>query len=204
MNVELFTYTYTPEATIERAGRICYASTDKIVEGSLDPGNNTATSAGPFIKGLLNRGHDGPLEHASATIIASGVSRALTHQLVRHRIASYCQESQRYVKVKEPEYVTPPSIKEKEWQVFEDAMGNAWNTYNYLIERGIPAEDARFVLPNACCSKIAITMNFRSWRHFLKLRLDKHAQWEIRTMAGEIFKLLMGIAPNCFEDLTPM
>lgn len=198
MDVRLYNHTNAPEQTIEQVGRVCYNSMGKI---TIEP-----SSAGPFIKGLLNRGHDGPLEHASATIIASGVSRALTHQLVRHRIASYCQESQRYVKLNEPEYVTPNSIGEngpdnKAWIIFYEQMESTWKAYNDLLALGIPAEDARFVLPNACCSKIAITMNFRSWRHFLKLRMDKHAQWEIREMAVEIHKLLMGIAPSCFEDL---
>lgn len=186
------------ETLIEYAGRVCYNSTDKIKEGS----------AGPFIKGLLNRGHDGPLEHATATFTVSEVSRALSHQLVRHRIASYCQESQRYVKVNEPEYVTPDSIGEngplnKAWIVFYEQMESAWKAYNDLLTLGIPAEDARFVLPNACCTNIVITMNFRSWRHFLKLRLDKHAQWEIRAMAKEIHRIFMIHAPNCFEDLIP-
>ena len=195
MNVYMNEITPGSETLIEYAGRVCYNSIDKIKEGS----------AGPFIKGLLNRSHDGPLEHATATFTVEGVSRALSHQLVRHRIASYCQESQRYVKVNEPEYVTPPKIEDKilALSIFEKQMESAWATYNNLLQLGIPAEDARFVLPNACHTKIVITMNFRSWRHFLELRLDKHAQWEIRAMAVEIHRILMSHAPSCFEDLTP-
>jgi thymidylate synthase (FAD) len=130
-----------------------------------------------------------------------GVSRALTHQLVRHRIASYSQRSQRYVKETEPNYVTPPSIEKTIGVDYHDFMKKIWEYYNELLKAGIKGEDARFVLPNACCSSLYVTMNFRELRHFLKLRTSKHAQWEIRNMAKEIHHQLMEIAPNVFKDI---
>jgi thymidylate synthase (FAD) len=196
-------HTPNPEILIENAARVCYDSFDKKSEGS----------ASRIIEHLIRSGHESVLEHCSATFFVVGVSRALTHQLVRHRIASYSQRSQRYVKETEPNYVTPPSILENKENVgvssqdqmarakFENAMLFAWNTYNELLKMGIKGEDARFVLPNACCSSLYMTMNFRELRHFLKLRTSKHAQWEIRNMAKEIHSQLMEIAPNVFADI---
>lgn len=204
MKVEIIAFTPNPELLIEDAARICYDSFEKKA-----PGSHIR-----IIDHLIRSGHESVLEHSSVTFKVAGVSRALTHQLVRHRLASYSQRSQRYVKEAEPNYVTPPSILDNKENIgvssqnqmarakFENAMLFAWNTYNELLKAGIKGEDARFVLPNACCSEIIITMNFRELRHFFKLRTSKHAQWEIRNMAKEMWNLVMKIgAANVFADI---
>jgi len=209
MKVEIIAFTPNPELLIEEAARICYDSFEKKA-----PGSHVR-----IIDHLIRSGHESVLEHASVTYRVGGVSRALTHQLVRHRLASYSQRSQRYVKETEPQYVTPPSIKnygEVEHfstetgddlsfdlnDAYESFMEHTWNFYNTLLKAGIKGEDARFVLPNACCSEIIITMNFRELRHFFKLRTSKHAQWEIRKMAMEMWNQVMKIgAANVFYDI---
>jgi len=194
MEVKIINETTNPEKTIEKCGRVCYKSDDKMTE----------ESTGNFISKLIKSGHDSVLEHASITFEISGVSRALTHQLVRHRIGvSPSQQSQRYVKESNFEYVFPKSIYENKTAslIYTQAMESIDAGYYDLIEQGIPKEDARMVLPNACCSRIAVTMNYRALRHFLKLRLDKHAQWEIRALANEMLELVMENAPNVFQDL---
>lgn len=194
MKVEIIAFTPSPELLIEEAARICYDSFEKKA-----PGSHVR-----IIDHLIRSGHESVLEHASVTFRVGGVSRALTHQLVRHRLASYSQRSQRYVKETEPQYVTPPSVINTEFvkAKFENAMLFAWNTYNELLKMGVKGEDARFVLPNACCSEIIITMNFRELRHFFKLRTSKHAQWEIRDMAKEMWNQVMRIgAANVFGDI---
>jgi len=198
MKVELIKITENPEKHIESCGRTCYKSTDKMTD------KTTAN----FIKKIIKNGHESVLEHSSATFRVSGVSRALTHQLVRHRIGfSFSQQSQRFANQKngfEIEFVTPHSIKNADNEfrhIYLSAMNHADEAYYMLIESGIPKEDARFVLPNACCTEIVVTMNFRAARNFLKLRLDEHAQWEIREMAHLILDFLYKHAPNVFEDL---
>jgi thymidylate synthase (FAD) len=147
--------------------------------------------------------HDSPIEHALYTWRISGVSRALSHQLVRHRIASYSQRSQRYCNEKQFEYVTPSSITDKEdcLLVYDNFMRLAQRTYDYLHKHGVLKEDARFILPNACATSLIVSMNPRAFRNFLKLRLDTHAQWEIRALA----KLLLDSIPDdhkfMYEDL---
>jgi len=208
MKVELIAFTPDSELLIEDAARICYDSFDK-----KGPGSHIR-----IIDHLLRSGHESVLEHASVTYRVGGVSRALTHQLVRHRIASYSQRSQRYVKETEPQYVTPPSIKnygEVENHstetgddlsydlndAYEGFMEHVWSFYNTMLKAGIKGEDARFVLPNACCSEIIMTMNYRELRHFFKLRTSSHAQWEIRNMAEEMWRQVMTIAPAVFGDI---
>jgi len=195
MNVEIISHTTDPELLIEKAARICYDSF-----GKMSPPESTVR----IIDHLLKSGHESCLEHASVTYRVGGVSRALTHQLVRHRLASYSQRSQRYVKETEPSFVTPPSCDGLSIanSIFEETMINAWRAYNDLLKLGVKGEDARFVLPNACCSEIIITMNFRELRHFFKLRTSKHAQWEIRNMAKEMWNQVMKIgAANVFGDI---
>jgi thymidylate synthase (FAD) len=156
-----------------------------------------------FIEALIRMGHESVLEHASATILVEEVSRALSHQLVRHRLVSYTQESQRYVKQGQFDYVIPPTISQdpRTLAAFRAAMAEAERVYLLLQQFDVPAEDARFVLPNACHTRIAITANFREWRHMITLRCDKHAQWEIRELFTHILHLLHSNAPRCFEDL---
>lgn len=197
MKVEIIAFTPSPEQLIEEAARICYDSFEK-----KSPGSHVR-----IIDHLIRSGHESVLEHASVTFRVGGVSRALTHQLVRHRLASYSQRSQRYVKETEPQYVTPPSIENYDGEfdlnkAYDEFMESCWYFYNALLKRGVKGEDARFVLPNACCSEIIITMNFRELRHFFKLRTSKHAQWEIRDMAKEMWNQVMRIgAANVFGDI---
>jgi thymidylate synthase (FAD) len=133
------------------------------------------------------------------------VSRSLTHQLVRHRIASYAQQSQRYVNLKQPNFVIPPKIEsdEKMKKAYSETMSVIWNQYNKLIEMNIPAEDARYVLPNAACTNIIVTMNARSLLNFFELRCCLHAQWEIRKLANMMLNELKIIAPIIFNNSGP-
>jgi thymidylate synthase (FAD) len=137
------------------------------------------------------------------TFRVEGVSRACTHQLVRHRIASYSQRSQRYVDEGEFDYVVPPSVQQSEEarKEFEQTMDSLIGEYEKLRGMGVPKEDARFVLPNACTTTIVVTMNARSLRNFLRVRLEKHAQWEIQKLAQKMFDLVNEVAPPLFEDL---
>ena len=205
MNVELIANTPNPEEVIEQCGRTCYKSPEKDAE-----------TRAKFITGIIRAGHTSVIEHATATFRITGVSRSLTHQLVRHRLFSFSQQSQRYVKETEPNYITPISIQEvlaegsdkkldpitlAAHKIYDDCMQNCWRTYQALIELGIKKEDARFVLPNAACTEICVSGNFREWYNFLSLRLDVHAQWEIRQLAWMILDKLMAIAPNVFIEL---
>ncbi len=196
MNVQIVAFTPEPELLIESAARVCYDSFDK----------QSSSSHIRIIEHLIRSGHESVLEHASATFRVSGVSRALTHQLVRHRLASYSQRSQRYVKETESDYVMPPSIQSMKTNataihVFNNCMEQCWLAYDKLLKMGIKGEDARFVLPNACVSEIFITMNFRELRHFFKLRTSSHAQWEIRNMAKEMWNQIIKISPTVFADI---
>ena len=192
MEVELLTITPDAEKLIEAAGRTCYDTGDRA----------GADSAARFIRMLIRRGHLSVLEHAAATFRIRGVSRALTNQLVRHRLASYSQRSQRYVGEAGFPYVTPPSVAASDdaHRAFDDAVENARAAYENLIGMGVPREDARFVLPNATATEIVMTANFREWRHVLALRGHASAQWEIRRLAIAILKELQREAPATFAD----
>lgn len=192
MEVKCIAITPDAEKTIEKAGRTCYLSFDKMKQGTEKN----------FISFLIRSGHTSVLEHASATFRLSGVSRSLTHQLVRHRMASYSQQSQRYVDEKNFRYVTPPSIKkDKEARaLYERFMEEAGNAYGRLREMNILKEDARFVLPNAAATEIVITANFREFRHIFRLRCEKKAQWEIRQVCLMMLEILKEKAPLVFGD----
>jgi thymidylate synthase (FAD) len=196
MNVELIAVTHylrgdgTAEGLIEHAGRVCYRSENR--------GNPAA-----FLRARLREGHESIIEHASATFEVSGISRACSHQLVRHRLASYSQESQRYVDMSDPELVVPDAIDADAearaiWDGFQSQVEAA---YRNLRARGVRKEDARFVLPNAATTRIVVTMNFRELRHFFRLRITPEAQWEIRRMALEMLRQLTPHAPTIFGDL---
>ena len=175
----------------------------------------------PFKKALthaLNSHHDSVLEHWSATFAIEGISRACSHQLVRHRLASYSQQSQRYVNMDGFEYVTPKSIRAEDYDMvmveyegeeecaeyaFFDIMRRISALYKELIKNGVPEEDARYILPNACCTNIVVTMNARELRHFLGVRLCKRAQWEIRELAERMLECLKEECPELFEDVGP-
>ena len=151
---------------------------------------------------IMGSGHFSTLEHASYTFAVDGVSRALTHQLVRHRIASFNQQSQRYVKFKGD----IPMVKPPPWPPIPSATASStrppppWPSLPALVEAGIPAEDARYLLPNACETKIVITMNVRELLHFFELRCCNRAQWEIREMAWKMLELARPTAPYIFAD----
>lgn len=184
--------TADPEELIASSARICYASEPKT------PGANAT-----LVNNLRDWGHLSAFEHASATFLVEGVSRACTHQLVRHRLASYNQQSQRYVNERGFEYIVPPSILQNPTAkaAFDSQVEAIRKAYQELIGLGIPKEDARFILPNACATKIVVTMNFRELRHFIRLRGAKDAQWEIKMLAQEMLKTLKERAPNVFSDI---
>ena len=190
MKVELVRYTHDPVVAAGRAGGVCYDKEEK-------------EDYGKFIMGIVRSGHESVIEHVVFTFRIEGVSRACTHQLVRHRIASYSQRSQRYVDEGEFDYVVPPSIEgsEEAKREFEETMDFLIKKYEQLKDIGVTKEDARFVLPNACTTTIVVTMNARSLRNFLKVRMEKHAQWEIRVLAGKMYDLVQKVAPELFEDL---
>ncbi len=157
------------------------------------------------LKNIVGRGHHSVIEHASFTFSVEGVSRACTHQLVRHRIASYSQQSQRYVKYDNPSFIVPHTIEKNEdaKKIFDKSLSNMIGDYKKLLEMGIPAEDARFLLPNATPTNIVITMNARELMHFFSLRCCYRAQWEIREMADAMLKEAKKAAPAIFENAGP-
>jgi len=194
MEVKVIGASASPEFVISTAGRACYKS-----ESTLEPAKEAE-----FVRKRVKQGHESIIEHASITYDISGISRACSHQLVRHRLASYSQESQRYVDMDgNAEYVIPPEIsKDKDATAyFLGAMAYMENTYSLLRGLGIRKEDARYVLPNATQTRIIVTMNFRELRHFFKVRCDKAAQWEIRELALKMLMQAYAISPTVFEDL---
>jgi len=192
MKVELLFITQDAEKLIEVAGRTSYLSFDK-------KGKDTEKA---FIRMLIKNGHFSVLEHAYATFRISDVSRAFTHQLVRHRLCSFTQQSQRYVDESKFNYIEPESIKNnsKAHSLFTKFMEDVKRIYSELQRLGIRNEDARFVLPNAVESQIVVTANFREWRHIIGLRGSLNAQWEIRRVAIEILRILKKHAHAVFED----
>ena len=192
MKVELIYITPNAEKVIEKAGRTSYQSFNRIGEGSEKK----------FIRMIINLGHLSVIEHAVASFRISDVSRSLTHQLVRHRLASFTQKSQRYVDERNFTFVEPPKVEEnpEAHEIYVNFMKTVRETYKKLREFKIPKEDARFVLPNATTTEIVITANLREWRHIVELRGSEHAQWEIRRMTIEILKILKREAPTVFGD----
>jgi thymidylate synthase (FAD) len=198
VDVRLLNHTPEPERAIAAAARLCYAPVGaaELLEAMSDD------AVRKVLRTIMRSGHLSALEHASYTFAVDGVSRALTHQLVRHRLASYNQQSQRYVKAETEAFVVPPTVltSAEGADVFDAAMSAAWEAYRALLAAGIPAEDARYVLPNAAESKIVVTMNCRELLHFLTLRCCKRAQWEIRELALAILALAEPTAPYIFMD----
>jgi thymidylate synthase (FAD) len=191
LKVTLLSITPDAEKLIEEAGRTCYLSFDKI----------GADSARDFIQKLIKMGHDSPLEHACATFRIENCSRAMTHQLVRHRLMSVSQQSQRYVDEENFSFVVPPTVPKEFQKEFSDDMEAIRQMYIKWRDKGLKKEDARFVLPNACTSEIVVTANFREWRHIIKLRTSAAAQWEIRLVSTKILEILKEQAPACFSDI---
>lgn len=143
------------------------------------------------------------LPHLIYTFAVENISRACSHQLVRHRVASFSQQSQRYITVKrlKEKAVTPPSIKEEE--VFEEMIEKASETYQVLVERGVPKEDARYVLPNATQTSLLMSMDGKSLFHFFGLRCCNRAQWEIRALADGMLEQVRKIEPEIFNNAGP-
>ncbi len=191
LTVELLAMTPEPEKVIEQAGRTCYMSLDKISDDSQDA----------FIERLIKMGHDSPLEHAYATFRVTNCSRAMTHQLVRHRLMAVSQQSQRYVNEQSFAYVTPQSIPAELLDEYHSDMEIIRKMYRKWRQHGLRKEDARFVLPNACTSEIVVSANFREWRHIFRIRTSPKAQWEIRNACLKMLDILAQRAPACFADV---
>ena len=201
MHVELLIQTPDPEQVVAAAARLCYsnASIDELMEKS-------RTDRQQFLEKILSLGHHSVLEHVSFSFGIEGISRACSHQLVRHRLASYSQQSQRYVSHKKRfSAVTPDSIVARPDlnQRYQQLLEEIHQFYGELLDAGIPAEDARFLLPNAATTKIIVTMNGRELRHFFALRGCRRAQWEIQALAKQMLKLVKPVAPTLFAKAGP-
>lgn len=202
MNVVLLQYTPEPEKTVALAARLCYSPTSL---GELRE-KLSATDIRDFLEKIMSLGHQSVLEHASFTFGIEGVSRTTSHQLVRHRLASYSQQSQRYVShAKRFSAVIPDTVLEnpEARQLFEKELASLHEVYSRLVAMGIPAEDARYILPNATETKIMVTMNARELLHFFAVRCCERAQWEIRAMAIEMLRLVRPLAPTIFREAGP-
>lgn len=225
MKVTLIVHTPDPERTVAAAAKLCYspAEIDTILDGL------TPEKTAGFLEMLGEIGHESPIEHASFTFGIEGVSRSLLAQITRHRIASYSVQSQRYVHEDGFDYVLPPQIAEdgEAKAVFLEAMASAEESYQKITEilkaknkarllaqgkdekaaarqaEKTAIEDARFVLPNACDTKMIVTMNARSLQNFFRHRCCNRAQWEIRELAEEILSLCREAAPHLFAKSGP-
>jgi thymidylate synthase (FAD) len=223
--VTLLAHTPDPERTVASAAKLCYspASIDDVRNGLTD--EKTAS----FVEMLAEIGHESPIEHASFTFGIEGVSRALLAQITRHRMASFSVQSQRYVAEHDFQFVTPPEIaaEPEALKIFNEAMEDDLKKYNALADilsakhkaqmladgmdekaatraaEKKAIEDARFVLPNACETKMIMTMNARSLMNFFHHRCCNRAQWEIREVANEMLALVFEVAPNLFKNAGP-
>ena len=200
MNVRLLRYTEDAELLCSAAAHSCYS---KSTSGELIDAMDRETAERRLEK-VLSRGHQSVMEHASYTFSLEGVSRVLTHQLVRHRMASYSQQSQRYVSLEEADFVMPPSIDDDDASRnrFKGLMDRIWAAYRELSET-VPVEDARYVLPNACTTNITVTMNARELWHFFSLRCCNRAQWEIREVADRMLVEVKKVCPVIFKEAGP-
>jgi len=202
VRVSLLRQTANPETAVALAARLCYSADgiDDLERGVV------AADAAALIRRIVALGHHSVLEHAVFSFGIEGISRAASHQLVRHRVASYSQQSQRYVSASADfEHVVPPSIaaEPNRARLFAGAMRDAGKRYRALLDAGVPAEDARFVLPNAAATRIIVTMNARELRHFFTVRCCQRAQWEIRALALLMLGLARSAAPVLFEGCGP-
>lgn len=225
MKVKLLAHTPQPEKVIAMAAKLCYSpvGVDEIEENLSDE------SIEKFLNVLINMGHESPLEHVSFTFGIEGISRSCSHQIVRHRIASFSQQSQRYVKLDQFEYIIPPQIEkiEEAKKIFIQSMKKDQEDYDKLvdilfekknkklIEEGksekeaksqgekIAIEDARYVFPNACETKMVFTINTRSLYNFFEHRCCERAQWEIRELATQMLKEVKTVAPILFKNCGP-
>ena len=194
MYVEIVKHTPDPERVVALAARQCYS------EGFVMDGCSTPAQDAALIRKVLGSGHSSVAEHAVFTFAIRGVSRALSHQLVRFRMASFSQQSQRYTSVGD-EYITPESIVDSQYgAAYHYAIYLAYETYEGMVKAGVPKEDARYVLPNACPTNLIMTMNARELLHAFNLRCCNRASWEIRELFNEILRLVKPIAPTIFEN----
>lgn len=201
MMVKLVRHTPEPERTVAMSARLCYSP---IGAAQLEE-KISDEQAASLVRKLVSMGHLSTLEHVTFTFAIEGVSRVLTHQLVRHRIASYSQQSQRYVKEHDFETIVPASIasKPEAKAKFDKLMTEIQAMYDEFIALDIPAEDARYILPNATETKIVCTFNARSLLNFFSLRCCTRAQWEIRALANEMLRQCQAVAPVIFENAGP-
>ena len=225
MKVKLLAHTPEPEKVISMAAKLCYSpvSVDEIAE------NLTQESINKFLNMLVSMGHESPIEHVTFTFGIEGISRSCSHQIVRHRIASFSQQSQRYVKLDQFEYIIPPEIERNEEakKIFIESMNKCQEDYDKLVEilfakhyqelldKGVSEkkaksqaekmsiEDARYVFPNACETKMVFTINARSLYNFFHHRCCERAQWEIRELATEMLRLVREVAPILFNNVGP-
>lgn len=209
LNVVLLRHTPGPEEVVAMAAKLCYSPAGvEELKQKIEAGDQAA-----FVEKLASVGHLSPIEHVSFSFGIEGISRACSHQLVRHRVASYSQQSQRYVKEEQFDYVIPPSIKQDQALVkefgrcMEEAQANYTKVLRRLEELGYKGEsgrqDARYLLPNAAETKIVVTMNARELLHFFRVRTCNRAQWEIREMAERMLQLVKKAAPTIFAKSGP-
>lgn len=225
LRVKLVSHTPEPEKVVSAAAKLCYSRVG--VEDIME--NLNEDSIEKFLNMLMDLGHESTIEHVSFTFAVEGVSRTLTHQLVRHRIASYSQQSQRYVKLDQFQYIIPHSIEAipEARELFIKSMEESQNTYNRLVEilmdghmkrlieegkaekmakktaEKMAIEDARYVFPNACETKIIFTMNARSLLNFFRHRCCNRAQWEIKELADKMLEEVLKVAPTLFKNAGP-
>ena len=203
MNVVLLSHTPEPDAVVAAAARICYRD---VAASELLKGEERNLSRS-LIEDLFRSGHTSTFEHVSFTFGIDGLSRVASHQLVRHRLASFSQQSQRYVKMSpDPEAVViPPTVKDnpEALALFNEIVAKSQEAYAKLTALGIPKEDARFILPHGHSTRLVMTMNARELHHFFSLRLCRRAQWEIQELARKMLKLCRQEAPVLFEKAGP-
>ncbi len=217
MQVWLIAHSPDPEKIVAAAAKLCYSHSNacEIMD------NLTQEKTDNFLNMLMDIGHESPVEHVTFTFAIEGISRSLLAQFTRHRMASYSVKSQRYVTENKFEYIMPPEIAadEETRKIFEAAMENDVENYNKLadilktryVNEGMDEkkaekkaiEDARYVLPNACETKMVVTMNARSLINFFRHRCCERAQWEIRECADKMLKLVKDVAPTLFRHAGP-
>lgn len=190
LKVNVIDSTSDPLFVISYAARKCYNSWDK----------DTLNTRADFVKGLIKSKHETPLEFASVTFEVSGISRVCQNQMVRHRHASFCVLSERYVDVSKMDCVLPATLL-REFEGAYDFIKQSKEIYKHIVSCGVKKEDARMLLPQGLETSLCVNFNFRSLRHFLKLRLDKNAQWEIRQVAREIYNICQENWPWLVEDI---
>jgi len=203
MKVKLINYTKDPEKIVAQSARLCYSALgiEELREKLSDE------SIIKLVKKIMKLGHYSVLEHVAFTFAIEGISRVTSHQLVRHRLASFSQQSQRYVKINKEgfPYIIPKSIErdKKLAKIFIDSIKELDGIYQLLLDHNIKAEDARYILPQAVTTKMIVSANARELLHIFKLRCCSRAQWEIRELAMKMLKEVKSIAPTIFENAGP-